>query len=235
MKKMTKKLMKKLEAQTTILECRRCDRLVHYREQVAKHKVRRFLDWEYWGKPVPSLGGRDAQLLVIGLAPAAHGGNRTGRIFTGDRSGDWLFRALHRFGFANQPQSVKLGDGLRLIDCYVTATVHCAPPDNKPLPSEFANCQPYLLEELRGLRNVRVVVPLGSIGFRSYFTARKKLGWKNPVPRPGFGHGAAALMEEGTLVIPSYHPSQQNTQTRRLTEAMFDEVFHQAREHIGPA
>src|SRR5215471_14646286 len=166
--------MAKLAAQSEIVDCRRCPRLVEYREEVARTKVRRFRDWEYWGRPVPSLGGLDARLLIIGLAPAAHGGNRTGRIFTGDRSGDWLYRALHRFGFANQPTSTDRGDGLKLIDSYITAAIHCAPPDNKPLPAEFVNCRPYLLDELRHLKKVQVVVVLGFIAFKNYFAARKE-------------------------------------------------------------
>jgi uracil-DNA glycosylase family 4 len=225
--------MAKPAAQTEILACRRCERLVRYREEVAENKVRRFRDWKYWGRPVPSLGEVNARLLVIGLAPAAHGGNRTGRVFTGDRSGDWLYRALHRFGFANQPQSVDSNDGLRLIDCYVTAAVHCAPPNNKPLPSEFRNCQPYLLDELQQLRSIRVVVLLGRIAFQSYFAARKELGWKNPGPLPAFGHSSVTILEDGTMAIGSYHPSQQNTQTGRLTEIMLDDVFRRASEHIG--
>jgi len=206
---------------------------VEYREDVAARKVRRFRDWEYWGRPVPSLGPEDARLLIVGLAPAAHGGNRTGRIFTGDRSGDWLYRALHRFGFANQPNSTDRDDGLRLKDCYITAAVHCAPPDNKPLPSEFVNCRPYLLEELQQLRNVRVVVTLGLIAFKAFFLARKQLGWENPVPLPAFGHGLTATLPDGVAVISSYHPSQQNTQTGKLTEKMFDDVFRQARDRIS--
>jgi uracil-DNA glycosylase family 4 len=205
---------------------------VEYRKRVAIEKVRRFQGWEYWGRPVPSLGEANARLLVIGLAPAAHGGNRTGRIFTGDRSGDWLYRALHRFGFANQPQSVDRNDGLRLIDCYITAAVHCAPPDNKPLPEEFANCRPYLVDELRRLRNVKVVVPLGLIGHKAYFAARRDLGWECPSPLPLFGHARAVTLADGTRIVCSYHPSQQNTQTGKLTEAMFDDVFRQAREAL---
>lgn len=221
--------MAKLPAQGEIIECRRCQRLVDYRENVAREKVRRFRDWEYWGRPVPSLGTLSARLLVIGLAPAAHGGNRTGRIFTGDHSGDWLYRALYKFGFANQPASTHRGDGLRLIDSYITAPIHCAPPDNKPLPSEFANCRPYLLDELQQLKKVRVVVVLGMIGFKTYFTARRQLGWPNPVPLPPFGHGLASRLSGGVTVISSYHPSQQNTQTGKLTEKMLDDVFRQAR------
>jgi uracil-DNA glycosylase family 4 len=225
----------KCKSQNEIVDCRRCERLTLYREQVAVDKVRRFRDWDYWGRPVPSLGSSNARLLVVGLAPAAHGGNRTGRVFTGDRSGDWLYRALHRFGFANQPNSTDRTDGLRLLDCYITAAVHCAPPDNKPTPEEFTNCRPYFIEELQALKKVRVVVPLGLIGFKTYFGARKELGWKNPSPLPAFSHGGAALLEDGVYVVSSYHPSQQNTQTGKLTEAMFDEVFRKARTRIDSA
>ncbi len=222
--------MGKWPAQSEIVDCRRCPRLVQYREQVARDKVRRFRDWEYWGRPVPSLGGAGARLLIIGLAPAAHGGNRTGRVFTGDRSGDWLYRALYNFGFANQPVSIQRGDGLKLIDSYITAAIHCAPPDNKPLPSEFVNCRPYLLDELQRLKKVKVVVALGLIGFKAYFGARKQLGWPNPVPLPPFGHGLAARLPDGVTVLSSYHPSQQNTQTGKLTEKMFEDVFRRARK-----
>jgi uracil-DNA glycosylase len=225
--------MVRLSAQGEIVDCRRCPRLVEYREAVAREKVRRFRDWEYWGRPVPSFGPATARLLIIGLAPAAHGGNRTGRIFTGDRSGDWLYRALHRFGFANQPTSIDRNDGLQLIDCYITAAIHCAPPDNKPLPSEFVNCRPYLLDELQQLKRVRVVVALGLIGFKAYFGARKQLGRQNPAPLPSFGHGLQAELPDGVKVISSYHPSQQNTLTGKLTEKMFDEVFRHARELLS--
>jgi uracil-DNA glycosylase family 4 len=220
-------------AQTDILKCRLCERLVKFREQIALKKVRRFRDHEYWGRPVPSLGSLDARLLVVGLAPAAHGGNRTGRVFTGDRSGDWLFGALHRFGFANQPQSVNLHDGLDLIDCYITAAVHCAPPANKPLPSEFANCRRYLLDELRQLQDLRVVVLLGGIAYKAYLTVRKELGWQNPRPIHAFGHLRVSTLPDGLTLISSYHPSQQNTQTGRLTHAMFDEVFLHARKLVS--
>jgi uracil-DNA glycosylase len=220
--------MAKLAAQSDIVDCRRCPRLVEYREEVARVKVRRFRDWEYWGRPVPSFGSTGAQLLVIGLAPAAHGGNRTGRIFTGDRSGDWLYRALYKFGFANQPRSTDRNDGLKLINCYITAAIHCAPPDNKPQPSEFANCRPYLLDELKYLKRVHVVIALGMIAFKTYFSARKQLGLQNPEPLPSFGHGSVARLGDGITVISSYHPSQQNTQTGKLTEKMFDEVFSKA-------
>jgi uracil-DNA glycosylase len=221
-----------LSAQGEIVNCRRCPRLVEYRELIARNKVRRFRDWEYWGRPVPSLGPVEARLLLIGLAPAAHGGNRTGRIFTGDRSGDWLFRALYNFGFANQPASTDRNDGLRLIDCYITAAIHCAPPDNKPLPSEFVNCRPYLLDELKQLKRVHVVVALGLVAFKTFFGARKQIGLENPVPLPSFGHGVATTLADGVKVISSYHPSQQNTQTGKLTEKMLDDVFRQARESL---
>ena len=216
-------------SQTEIVDCRLCDRLTEYRERVAEEKVRRFRHLEYWGRPVPSLGPASARLLVVGLAPAAHGGNRTGRMFTGDRSGDWLYRALHRFGFANQPQSTDRRDGLRLIDCYITAAVHCAPPDNKPSPDEYLQCRPYLMEELQQLRRVRAVVLLGQIAFRSYLAARAELGKPNPHPLPAFKHSGTTELSEGVLMVSSYHPSQQNTQTGRLTEPMFDEVFRKAR------
>ena len=219
--------IRQLHAQ--VVSCSRCPRLVAHRDRIAQEKVKRYRDWEYWSKPVPSFGDPRARLLIIGLAPAAHGGNRTGRVFTGDRSGDWLYGALHETGFANQPTSLHKDDGLRLIDCYVTAAVHCAPPDNKPLPEEFAACRPYLLQELTLLRQVRVVLALGRIAFSAYLTARKTLHLPAPSPLPRFGHGSEYVFERVTL-LGSYHPSQQNTFTGRLTKTMFLSVFQRARE-----
>jgi uracil-DNA glycosylase len=216
--------------QDLITTCRLCPRLVEWREKVAREKVRRFADQEYWGKPVPSFGDPRARLLVLGLAPAAHGGNRTGRIFTGDRSGDWLFRALHKSGFANQPTSVDRKDGLRLRDCYVTAAVRCAPPDNKPLPQENANCRPYLLREIELLKRLRVIVALGRFAFDA---AIDSLGLIEPASRrPEFRHEAELELSGGLTLIASFHPSQQNTFTGKLTEPMFDRVFARAKTII---
>lgn len=188
------------------------------------------MDWIYWGRPVPSFGDPEARLLIIGLAPAAHGGNRTGRIFTGDRSGDWLFRALYETGFANQPVSTHRRDGLTLKDCHITAIIHCAPPDNKPARDEILNCRSYLIEELKMLRQVRVVVALGRIAFDNYLETCRVLGWSRPSPRPMFGHGKTHMLSHGVNLIASYHPSQQNTQTGRLTRGMLKSVFITARE-----
>jgi uracil-DNA glycosylase len=208
-----------------LIECRRCPRLVAWREQVAREKRAAFRNWDYWGRPVPGFGDPDARLLILGLAPAAHGGNRTGRVFTGDRSGDWLFASLWRTGFANQPTSVSRDDGLKLRDCYITAPVKCAPPGNKPLPEERDNCAPWLERELALLPVIRVVVALGSY---AWDTALRHLG---PVrPKPRFTHGAEAALPHGHVLLGSFHVSQQNTQTGRLTEAMLDGVFIRARE-----
>ncbi len=211
--------------------CRRCARLVAYRERVASDKRTAYRDDVYWGRPVPSFGDPDARLLVIGLAPAAHGGNRTGRMFTGDRSGDWLFGTLHRFGFANQATSIDRADGLTLRDAYVTAAARCAPPDNKPTRDELDACRPFLADELRLLPRVRVVIALGRIAFDAFWTARTAAGHAVPRPRPPFAHAAACRLD-GLTVLASYHPSQRNTQTGLLTAAMFDAVFAAARQCV---
>ncbi len=211
----------------TIVACRRCPRLVRYREAVARAKVARFRGWEYWGRPVPGFGDPAARVLIVGLAPAAHGGNRTGRVFTGDRSGDWLFRALHRAGFANQPTSTSRDDGLRLKDAYVAAAVRCAPPGNRPAPIEFDRCQPFLEAELRLLPHLRVVVALGQTAMDHFLRAWAATDHDVPRPRPRFGHAVVHDLGDITL-IASYHPSQRNTQTGLLTEPMFDRVFRTA-------
>jgi uracil-DNA glycosylase family 4 len=210
----------------TIVACRACPRLVAWREQVAREKRAAYRDEVYWGRPVPGFGDPRARLLVVGLAPAAHGGNRTGRVFTGDRSGDWLYAALHRAGFANQPTSIHKNDGLRLKDCYITACVRCAPPDNRPTPVERDRCLPFLIEDFRLMRRVRVVVCLGGFAWDGVLRASRKLGIV-PTPRPRFGHGAKATVGKYTL-LGCYHPSQQNTFTGRLTEKMLDRVFGRA-------
>jgi uracil-DNA glycosylase family 4 len=207
-----------------IVQCRRCPRLVDWRERAASEKRAAFKGWEYWGKPVPGFGDPRAELLVVGLAPAAHGGNRTGRVFTGDRSGDWLYRALHRAGYANQPNSDHRDDGLRLTGVFVSAAVRCAPPGNKPTREERSTCLPYLERELVLLDNVRVIVPLGGI---AYEAVSRMVGLR---PAPRFGHGVEASLPDGRTVLCSYHPSQQNTFTGRLTEEMFDAIFRRARQ-----
>jgi uracil-DNA glycosylase family 4 len=217
-----------------ISDCRRCPRLVAWRESVAQEKVKRFAEEAYWGRGVPSFGDFRARLLITGLAPAAHGANRTGRMFTGDRSGDWLYRALHRVGFANQPTSVHAEDGLVLTDCYITATAHCAPPENKLLAEEIGQCRPYLLQEIESMPQIRVVVALGKIAFDAMWQERDRFrDGTEPAARekrPTFSHGAEVAISQKVTLIASFHPSQQNTFTGRLTEPMLDAVFHRARE-----
>jgi uracil-DNA glycosylase family 4 len=218
--------------QTQIISCRACPRLVRWREKIAREKVKRFADQEYWGKPNPSFGDPQARLLLVGLAPAAHGGNRTGRMFTGDESGNWLYRALHRAGFANQPQSIQRNDGLKLTDCYITATLRCAPPQNKPTPREVLNCKPYLLREIALLKDVRVIVGLGRIGFDAALSAYRELGRIEFMRKPKFGHCKIYHFDSLTF-IASFHPSQQNTFTGKLTEPMLDRVFQIAKKQLS--
>ena len=240
---------RKLEnLQKAVIQCRKCPRLVAYLREVTKHRPRRFQDWDYWGKPLPSFGDPNARVLIIGLAPAANGGNRTGRMFTGDRSGEWLFRALYEFGFANRPNSLRRDDDFALNDCYITATIRCAPPDNRPLPEEIENCRPYFLRELDLLKNAKVLVPLGQIAFTQALKSLRLKGFE--IPPLKFSHGKTYTIPSGERLPPnslpagrqansqlrtlitSYHPSQQNTLTGRLTKPMFHRIFKMARKRL---
>jgi len=235
--------------QNTVVRCHKCARLAAYLQDISSHKPRRYRDWDYWSKPLPSFGDPDARVLIIGLAPAANGGNRTGRMFTGDRSGEWLFNALYQFGFANQPSSLRGNDDFELDDCYITATIRCAPPKNKPLPKEIENCRPYFLKELDLLKNIEALVPLGQIAFTQTLKSLRLKGYD--VPPLSFGHGKSYTIPPGdrlrTLsgrfmnrpyesrtisLITTYHPSQQNTQTGKLTRPMFHQVFKMARKRL---
>jgi uracil-DNA glycosylase family 4 len=218
------------DLQKRVVRCRKCPRLVVYLQEVAEHKPRRYREWDYWSRPLPSFGDPEARILIVGLAPAAQGGNRTGRMFTGDRSGEWLFRALHQFGFANRPNSSHRDDDFALKDCYITATIRCAPPKNKPLPGEIENCRPYFLEELRLLENVKVIIPLGQIAFAQTLKALRQRGIK--VGPLSFGHGKVYPLQNGQTIMTTYHPSQQNTQTGKLTQPMFHRIFEMARKKI---
>ena len=211
-----------------IVDCRRCPRLVAWREEVARVKRAAFADEDYWGRPIPGFGDPRAAVVVLGLAPAAHGGNRTGRVFTGDRSGDWLFASLHRVGMANQPHSRSLDDGLTLTDCWVSAAVRCAPPANRPTPPERDTCLPYFVRELALLDRARVIVCLGGFAWDAALRAATLSGETVPRPRPRFGHGAETRFGKRVL-LGCYHPSQQNTFTGRLTEPMIDQVLARAR------
>ncbi|HEY2351555.1 MAG TPA: uracil-DNA glycosylase [Candidatus Acidoferrum sp.] len=223
--------LKRLERE--VVACRLCPRLVEYRERVAREKRRAYLDWEYWGKPVPGFGDPEAKLLIIGLAPAAHGGNRTGRVFTGDRSGDFLFAALYEAGFANQPTSVRCNDGLRLIDSYITATARCAPPDNKPLPTEIMNCRGYMEREI-GILEPRAVLALGRIAWDAYLEILKRRGLITSRGQYLFAHGAEAqLLPPAPRLFGVYHPSQQNTQTGKVTPAMYAQVLARIRKFLA--
>jgi uracil-DNA glycosylase family 4 len=216
-----------------IVACRRCPRLVRHREASAAAPPRRYAGQTYWARPLPGFGDPGARLLLVGLAPAAHGGNRTGRMFTGDRSGDWLFEALHHAGFASQPTSRHRRDGLELDDAWITAALRCAPPANKPTPAELRACEPYLLEELRVLTRVRVIVALGRIGWQAYLRSRRALGAAPALATPRFAHGAVTRFADGVVLLASYHPSQQNTFTGRLTRAMLRRVFLTARRWLA--
>jgi len=221
--------------QKAVILCRKCPRLATYLQQLSEKKPKRFHEWEYWSRPLPSFGDPGARVLIVGLAPAANGGNRTGRMFTGDRSGEWLFGALHQFGFANHPNSSRRDDDFALKDCYITATIRCAPPDNKPLPEEIENCRPYFLSELDLLKSVQVIVPLGQIALTQTMKSLRLKGYE--IPSLAFGHGKVyeVLPSNGLspqssslkplFLITTYHPSQQNTQTGRLTQPMFQKVF----------
>jgi len=216
--------------QDEIVACRWCPRLIEHCERTARVKRRAYLEWNYWGRPVPSFGDPAARVLLVGLAPGAHGSNRTGRMFTGDASGNLLYRVLYRCGFASQPDSLSRDDDLRLRDVYITAAVRCAPPDNKPLPQEFANCRPYLERELELLRNIRVVVTLGKLAHDAYLDVLKARGLIQSRAPYAFAHNRKHRLPAGLpLVISSYHPSQQNTLTGKLTPSMFQKVFEAAR------
>ena len=212
-----------------VVACERCPRLIEHCRRIAQVKRRAYLDWDYWGKPVPSFGDSSARLLLVGLAPGAHGANRTGRMFTGDSSGDFLYRALHETGFASQPTAVSADDGLRLTDAYVTAAARCAPPGNKPLREEFVNCSSHLDEELIYLPHVTVVVSLGRLAHDAYLGALQRKGEIGKKSEYPFGHGREAILPSGIVLLGSYHPSRQNTQTGRLTAEMLRRVFLRAR------
>ncbi|NWF93765.1 MAG: uracil-DNA glycosylase [Syntrophaceae bacterium] len=233
--------------QEIVVRCQKCPRLLNYIREISDHKPKRYQDWDYWSKPLPSFGDPEARVLIVGLAPAAHGGNRTGRMFTGDRSGEWLFNALYRFGFANRPNSAFRDDGFTLIDCYITATIRCAPPKNRPLPDEMENCRPYFLKELDLLRNVKVIIPLGQIAFTQTLKFLRLKGYE--VPPLAFSHGQTYVLRTPHLskylyggqadspprtmtLVVTYHPSQQNTQTGKLTRPMFHQVFKMARKKL---
>jgi uracil-DNA glycosylase family 4 len=212
-----------------IIRCTKCPRLVEYREEIGREKRRAYREHEYWARPVPGFGDPKGRILILGLAPGAHGSNRTGRPFTGDRSGEFMYPILYKLGFASQPKATDRNDGLKLIDCYITAAVRCAPPDNKPLPSELANCAPYLDREVAILKNVKVVVALGKIAFDAYLNYLRRNGVITTRAGYLFGHAAEYKMPNGITLLASYHPSNQNTATGKLTAKMFEEVFRRTK------
>jgi uracil-DNA glycosylase family 4 len=218
-----------------IVACEKCERLRKYCGEIAAEKKKMFSHWDYWGRPVPNFGVPDAQLLIVGLAPAAHGANRTGRMFTGDQSGVWLYRALHKAGFANQPHSESKDDGLVLSRCLITAVCHCAPPDNKPAPEEVRNCSPFLEETVKSLGNLKVVLSLGQIAWQNSWRVMESLGQAKKSQRISFAHGATVRLDNGIWMISSYHPSQQNTFTGKLTEQAFDSIFQRCNKILGIA
>jgi uracil-DNA glycosylase family 4 len=218
-----------VQLHSEVVACTRCPRLVSYCQRIAREKRRAYMDWEYWGKPVPGFGDPHARLLILGLAPGAHGSNRTGRPFTGDSSGNFMYPVLYRCGFASQPTATRRGDGLELRGAYITAAVRCAPPQNKPTPQEIANCSAFLDREIDALKEVRVVVALGRVGFDAYLNYLKRRGVLKNKAQYLFAHGAQYVMPDGRIVLPSYHPSNQNTQTGKLTEKMFQKIFERAR------
>lgn len=216
-----------------VVSCTRCERLVTYCQKVGREKRRAYIDWDYWAKPVPGFGDIDAEVLILGLAPGAHGSNRTGRPFTGDGSGYFMYPVLHRTGFASQPTATHRGDGLALRGAYITAVARCAPPLNKPTLVEIANCSTFLDRELALLKTVRVVVALGKIGFDGYLNYAKRQGQISSRAPYDFGHGAKYKMPDGRWLLASFHPSMQNTNTGRLTEKMFEEIFREAKQLVA--
>ncbi len=216
-----------------VIGCRKCPRLVEYREHIGIEKRRAYRDHEYWAKPVPGFGDPQARVLILGLAPGAHGSNRTGRPFTGDKSGEFMYPILYKTGFASQPTAVNREDGLKLLDCYITAAVRCAPPDNKPLPQEIANCAPYLDREITYLDQLKVVVALGKIGFDAYLAHLQRTGFAIRKSAYAFGHAAEYKIPNGITLLASYHPSNQNTATGKLTAKMFEAIFRRARKLAG--
>lgn len=221
------------ELNDAIVCCTRCPRLIRWCRDVARAKRRMYMDWDYWGKPVPGFGDPDARVLIVGLAPAAHGANRTGRLFTGDDSGNWLYNALYRQGWASQPNATHRGDGMKLTDAYITAAARCAPPQNRPTPEELSNCIPFLGAELSLLHRLEVVIALGGVAFDRFLRLWKSRGNDVPTPKPRFGHNVVYKLPPGLKLVGCYHPSRQNTNTGKLTREMLDDAFGTANALLG--